>query len=97
MQDENFVIDRTEDEPQDLFDGWHSLPEVGAVERDWTQETLTVDITNSLDEKFHFEISPKDNGNAFKMSAPRTGGDAVKSPIVIVRAPWRWGSPEPQP
>jgi len=40
---------------QDIFT---SIPAAGAVLRDWTHRTLTVDIENSLGEHYHFEIEP---------------------------------------
>lgn len=35
-----------------------SIPAQGAVLRDWTHRTLTVDIENSIGETYHFEIEP---------------------------------------
>lgn len=33
-------------------------PMKGAIVRDWTRETSTVDVKNALGEKYHFEIPP---------------------------------------
>ncbi len=42
------------------MDIFNSKPVTGAVVRDWTTRTLTVDIVNSIGEKFHFEINPNE-------------------------------------
>lgn len=34
------------------------------VIRDWTQETLVVDVVNSLGERYHFEVEPNANPNS---------------------------------
>lgn len=46
------------------------------VIRDWTNETLVVDLVNSLGEKYHFEIPPgaKDNLPTRATSAPSDRG-----------------------
>jgi hypothetical protein len=40
-----------------------SVPAKGAIERDWTNETLVLDLTNSLGEHFHFEVEPNEVDN----------------------------------
>lgn len=40
------------------MDIFKSTPAKGAIERDWTQATLVLDVTNALGEKFHSEIEP---------------------------------------
>jgi hypothetical protein len=40
------------------MDIFKSTPAKGAIERDWTQATLVLDIQNALGEKFHSEIEP---------------------------------------
>jgi len=42
---------------QDFF---KSTPAIGATERDWTEQILTVDVVNSINENFHFEILPNE-------------------------------------
>jgi len=43
-----------------------STPAPGAIVRDWTQKTLTIDITNAMGEQYHFEILPGENPNNIK-------------------------------
>ena len=38
-----------------------SKPAPGAIERDWTQKTLTNSIENSLGETYYFEILPNES------------------------------------
>ena len=45
------------------MDIFKSLPAKGAKERDWTNETLTVDIDNAIGEKYHFEVLPNEKDN----------------------------------
>jgi hypothetical protein len=41
-------------------DVFKSVPAEGAIERDWTNETITLDLVNGDGENFHFEIPPHD-------------------------------------
>lgn len=36
------------------------MPNKKPVTRDWTKETLVIEMENSYGEKFHFEIQPDD-------------------------------------
>jgi len=56
----------------DIFD---SKPATGAIVRDWTKKTLTVDLVNSLGENFHFEVLPND---VDKLSTRATDSPADK-------------------
>ena len=51
-----------------MSDIFTSTPLPGAVLRDWTHRTLTVDIENSIGETYHFEIEPKEKDNLPKRS-----------------------------
>lgn len=44
----------------DTRDIFKSVPAAGAIENDWTGETIVLDLVNGLGEKFHFEIRPYD-------------------------------------
>ena len=46
-----------------MSDIFTSTPLPGAVLRDWTHRTLTVDIENSIGETYHFEIEPNEADN----------------------------------
>jgi len=43
-------------------DYWKSVPQEGAIERDWTNATLVLDLKNAKGENFHFEIEPVAEG-----------------------------------
>lgn len=53
---------------QDIFT---STPLPGAVLRDWTHRTLTVDIENSIGETYHFEILPNEKTTRQHEQRPR--------------------------
>jgi len=38
-----------------------SKPAPGAIERDWTDKIIVIDLTNALAEEYHFEIEPDAN------------------------------------
>lgn len=40
-----------------------SIPQDDAVTRDWTRQTLVLDVKNTLGEMFHFEIQPGEKDN----------------------------------
>lgn len=44
-------------------DYFKSVPQEGAIERDWTKGTLVLDIDNSIGEHYHFEIKPNEKDN----------------------------------
>lgn len=35
-------------------------PMKGAIVRDWTGQTLTIDVQNALGERYHFEVPPSE-------------------------------------
>ena len=55
---------------KDIF---KSEPQEGAVVRDWCDETITLDLVNSIGERFHFEIKPGEVDNL------RTAGSSAPS------------------
>lgn len=56
-------------------DDFIARPAPGAVETDLTQATLTIDIKNSMDEHFRFDIPPETTlEQAKRMMAPRANG-----------------------
>ena len=67
------------------MDIFKSVPQKNAIERDWTNETLTVDIENALGELFHFEIAPgeKDNLTGRNTAAPWQD----RGPFVLIELP----------
>lgn len=72
-----------------MSDFFTSVPAKGATIRDWTKETLVIDIDNSLGEKFHFEIEPgaKDNLTTRASDAPGRK-DVERATIVNVLIPF---------
>lgn len=54
-----------------MRDIFKSVPAEGAIERDWTSETIVVDMQNALGEKFHFEVTP--DGSEKVIIAPKGG------------------------
>lgn len=57
-------------------DIFQSVPAKGAVIRNWTHSTLTVDIENSIGEKYHFEIAPGEDSS--KLPTRNTASPADK-------------------
>lgn len=55
-------------------------PAQGAVLRDWTHRTLTVDIENSLGEAFHFEIEP---GEGLGNLPPASHSDNIATKVIM--------------
>jgi len=61
-----------------------STPAPGAIERDWTQETLVNDITNAMGETYHFEILPGENPNNIpNVKRAQTHDDYIKNGEVL--------------
>ena len=54
-----------------------SIPASGAIERDWTDKVLTVDIENSLGETYHFEVKPGEKSDKLP-SAPSSASPDKK-------------------
>lgn len=54
-------------------DIFKSVPAKGAIVRDWCDETLTLDLVNSIGERYHFEIVPGEVDNL------RTAGSSAPS------------------
>ena len=63
------------------MDIFNSTPAKGAKVNDWTNQTLTVDIVNSIGENFHFEIKPNEKDN---LTARPTDSPADKHGKVYV-------------
>jgi hypothetical protein len=82
--EEFFVMDTT----RDVF---KSVPAKGAIVRNWTHATLTVDITNSIGETFHFEIKPGERSDNIPtrntVSPADKGWKRDKSPYVLIILP----------
>jgi hypothetical protein len=68
-----------------------SVPAQGAILRDWTHRTLTVDIENSIGETYHFEIEPGEKSDNIPtrntVSPSDKGWKKDKSPYVKVIMP----------
>ena len=57
-----------------MSENWFiSVPAQGAIERDWTGETIILDLKNGTGEKFHFEIEHVKPGE--KVALPPKFGD----------------------
>lgn len=70
---------------KNMSDIFTSTPLPGAVLRDWTHRTLTVDIENSIGETYHFEVKP---GESSKELPPASHSEkiSVKAVMPIVKA-----------
>ena len=68
-----------------MSDIFTPTPLPGAVLRDWTHKILTVDIKNSLGEKYHFEVKP---GESSKELPPASHSEkiSVRAIMPIVKA-----------
>jgi hypothetical protein len=61
-----------------IFDGWHSFPEPGAVERDLTSATKVMDMENTNGEIFHWEVPPGDTRDV----PTRSNGDKTLALLI---------------
>jgi hypothetical protein len=64
-----------------------SQPAAGAVLRDWTHRTLTVDITNSMDEHFHFEIQPGERSDKLPSAQSAARPDDKNGHFLLATMP----------
>ena len=55
------------------------------IERDWTNETLTLDLTNSLGDMYYFEIEPNEVDNLPTRAS--SGLDKDKGIFVLMLLP----------
>ena len=51
--------------------------------RDWTKETLTVEVVNSLGERYYFEVEPGANPNVVPSRSSNSPADKVKNGTFI--------------
>jgi len=70
-----------------MSDIFESTPAPGAVVRDWTKKTLTLDLTNTMGEAFHFEIKPNEEDNLPTRASSSPSSEAKRGVFVWITIP----------
>lgn len=70
-----------------MTDFFKSVPQKGAIVRDFTKATLVVDVQNSLGEKFHFEIEPNEKDDLPVRVSDAPGGKNPRATVINMLFP----------